>query len=121
MPETTLLYTLDKKINSITFNETKACIDNVSLAIVGHRSYHTVGVFSPAQGPGIWDPAGGFGSEVLSEGSGPQFYSKVRVPESCLKVWGTSLHYALKSLCRIFHYRFCFVFIKVCFLIPKKL
>ena len=69
MPETTLLYTLNKKINSITFNENKACIDNVTLAIVGYRSNHTVGVFDPAQGPGIWDPARGFEPEVLFEGS----------------------------------------------------
>ena len=69
MPETTLLYTLNKKINSITFNENKAWIDNGTLAIVGYRSYYTVEVFGPAQGPGIWDLARGFEPEVLSEGS----------------------------------------------------
>ena len=42
MPEPALLYTLDKKVGSITFNGNETCIGDDSLTIVDHKCHHTV-------------------------------------------------------------------------------
>lgn len=99
IPEPALLYTLDKKIKSITLSGNKACISNDSLTIAGIRFYHTVGGLGSC--PRVRDLAGGPG--VLPEGAW-----------FCLSVRGSIFWYADiqrdTRLKKLFHF---FVVVKV--------